>query len=172
MNVKVVGHTKSCEQVPPARRANEAPHANRAKRHPSPKLLFATRAFNSHHLDSSSPSAHATKQRCCCATRTQSCSRSGCFLSSRSCKYNTLFALDSKFGRELDVDFGIGWIWSLLLTREISSDADAEVLADYVIALITANEDEGAVRRGCLESLVDFLGDSGYSVVRWAGGRC
>jgi hypothetical protein len=53
-------------------------------------------------------------------------------------------------------------MWNLLLTREIRSDADAEVLADYVIALITANEDEGAARRGCLESLVDFLGDSKY----------
>lgn len=41
-----------------------------------------------------------------------------------------------------------------------SSDADAEVLADYVIALVTANETEGSIRKNCIESLSDFLQDS------------
>jgi hypothetical protein len=43
-----------------------------------------------------------------------------------------------------------------------SSDADAEVLADYVIALVTANEPEESVRDNCLESLADFLQDSAW----------
>lgn len=47
----------------------------------------------------------------------------------------------------------------LLPKLETISDADAEVLADYVIALITANVDEEGARQGCLEDLVDFLGD-------------
>jgi hypothetical protein len=41
-----------------------------------------------------------------------------------------------------------------------SSDADAEVLADYVIALVTGHESEETVRQNCLESLADFLQDS------------
>jgi hypothetical protein len=41
-----------------------------------------------------------------------------------------------------------------------SSDADAEVLADYVVALVTANETEGSIRENCVESLSDFLQDS------------
>lgn len=40
-----------------------------------------------------------------------------------------------------------------------SSDADAGVLADYVIALIIAEESEHAVKQNCLDSLSDFLQD-------------
>ncbi|KAF2279200.1 uncharacterized protein EI97DRAFT_464511 [Westerdykella ornata] len=39
------------------------------------------------------------------------------------------------------------------------SDADAGVLADYVIALIAAEETEDAVRNNCLDALSDFLQD-------------
>lgn len=40
-----------------------------------------------------------------------------------------------------------------------SSDADAEVLADYVIALVVANDSEANIKRNCLDSLADFLQD-------------
>jgi hypothetical protein len=46
-------------------------------------------------------------------------------------------------------------------TDSDSSDADVEVLADYVVALVTANETEGSLKENCLESLADFLQDSG-----------
>jgi hypothetical protein len=48
-----------------------------------------------------------------------------------------------------------------------SSDADAEVLADYVIALVTGNESEETVRENCLESLADFLQDSACRMPDW-----
>ncbi|UPX10297.1 uncharacterized protein EKO05_0000964 [Ascochyta rabiei] len=40
---------------------------------------------------------------------------------------------------------------------ETISDADAEVLADYVLALVTAKDTDANIRRNCLESLSDFL---------------
>ena len=40
-----------------------------------------------------------------------------------------------------------------------SSDADAEVLADYVIALVKTDDTDEAVEQSCLESLPDFLQD-------------
>lgn len=43
-----------------------------------------------------------------------------------------------------------------------SSDADAEVLADYVVALVTTEDTDANIRRNCLESLSDFLQDSRY----------
>jgi hypothetical protein len=46
--------------------------------------------------------------------------------------------------------------------NEDSSDADAGVLADYVIALVIADESEDAVKDNCLDSLSDFLQDRGY----------
>jgi hypothetical protein len=45
-----------------------------------------------------------------------------------------------------------------------SSDADAEVLADYVIALVTTNESEASIKGNCLASLADFLQDCEHLV--------
>jgi hypothetical protein len=47
-------------------------------------------------------------------------------------------------------------------TDNASSDVDAEVLADYVIALVTTNEAEADVKRNCIEQLSEFLADSAY----------
>lgn len=55
-------------------------------------------------------------------------------------------------------DLGVFKRW-LLPKLETISEADAEVLADYVIALVTANDSEANIRRNCLESLADFLQD-------------
>ena len=41
-----------------------------------------------------------------------------------------------------------------------SSDADSDVLADYVIALVKSEDSDEQVRRNCLENLPDFLRDS------------
>lgn len=38
-----------------------------------------------------------------------------------------------------------------------SSDADSDVLADYVLALVKAEEPDDQVRANCLENLEDFL---------------
>ncbi|KAF3041950.1 hypothetical protein E8E12_008582 [Didymella heteroderae] len=43
---------------------------------------------------------------------------------------------------------------------ETISDADAEVLADYVVALVTTKDTDANIRRNCLESLSDFLQDN------------
>ncbi|KAF2818463.1 hypothetical protein CC86DRAFT_364350 [Ophiobolus disseminans] len=59
--------------------------------------------------------------------------------------------------REEDTDVFKRW---LLPKLETISDADDEVLADYVIALVTANESEPNIRRNCLDSLADFLQDN------------
>lgn len=48
------------------------------------------------------------------------------------------------------------------MTQLDRSDADAEVLADYVVALVTAKDTDANIRRNCLESLSDFLQDSRY----------
>lgn len=42
-----------------------------------------------------------------------------------------------------------------------SSDADADVLADYVVALVTAgdSDDTDSIRKTCLSDLEDFLQD-------------
>jgi hypothetical protein len=68
------------------------------------------------------------------------------------------------------VDTLLGGFWALrdtferpTLTDTSSSDAEAEVLADYVIALVTANEPDATIKANCLESLVDFLEDSTWS---------
>ncbi|KAH7385216.1 hypothetical protein DE146DRAFT_194267 [Phaeosphaeria sp. MPI-PUGE-AT-0046c] len=53
----------------------------------------------------------------------------------------------------------------LLPKLETISDADAEVLADYVIALVTANESKEGLRRICLDALADFLQDNTASFV-------
>ncbi|RMZ71923.1 ccch zinc finger and rrm domain-containing [Pyrenophora seminiperda CCB06] len=39
-----------------------------------------------------------------------------------------------------------------------SSDAEAGVLADYVVALVATDDSEANIQRNCIESLVDFLG--------------
>jgi hypothetical protein len=48
---------------------------------------------------------------------------------------------------------------ALLLIPPDSSDADSDVLADYVLALIKAEEPDDQVRTNCLENLQDFLQD-------------
>ncbi|KAH7072239.1 hypothetical protein BKA63DRAFT_65597 [Paraphoma chrysanthemicola] len=61
-------------------------------------------------------------------------------------------------------DSGMFKRW-LLPELETISDADAEVLADYVVALVTTNEPEATIRINCLESLADFLQDHTASFV-------
>ncbi|KAJ4405348.1 hypothetical protein N0V91_005298 [Didymella pomorum] len=48
---------------------------------------------------------------------------------------------------------------------ETISDADAEVLADYVVALVTTKDTDINIRRNCLDSLSDFLQDNTASFV-------
>ncbi|KAL6708105.1 hypothetical protein ACN47E_003539 [Coniothyrium glycines] len=48
---------------------------------------------------------------------------------------------------------------------ETISDVDAEVLADYVIALVTSNDSEADIRRNSIEQLAEFLGDKTESIV-------
>ncbi|KAI5219203.1 hypothetical protein E4T41_08074 [Aureobasidium subglaciale] len=50
-----------------------------------------------------------------------------------------------------------GWVVKRL---EDISDADSDVLADYVIALIRSEESDDAVKQNCLDNLQDFLHDS------------
>lgn len=50
--------------------------------------------------------------------------------------------------------------WHECRTYKPSSDADAEVLADYVIALVVADDPEATIKRNCIDSLSDFLQDS------------
>lgn len=50
-----------------------------------------------------------------------------------------------------------GWV---VKTLEDISDADSDVLADYVIALIKSEESDDAVKQNCLDNLQDFLHDS------------
>lgn len=40
-----------------------------------------------------------------------------------------------------------------------SSDADSDVLADYVLALVRAEDPDEQVKSNCLENLEDFLHD-------------
>ena len=41
-----------------------------------------------------------------------------------------------------------------------SSDADSDVLADYVLALIRADTPDGDLKKNAIENLEDFLRDS------------
>lgn len=47
--------------------------------------------------------------------------------------------------------------WRKFLTQLCSSDADADVLADYVLALLRHDGDVNAVRALCEEEIPDFL---------------
>ena len=44
--------------------------------------------------------------------------------------------------------------------RSISSDADSDVLADYVLALIRADAPEQELKKSAVENLEDFLRES------------
>jgi len=46
--------------------------------------------------------------------------------------------------------------WVVKKLEDIS-DADSDVLADYVLALVKSEESESQVRANCLENLEDFL---------------
>lgn len=46
---------------------------------------------------------------------------------------------------------------SQLLTTLYSSDADSDVLADYVLALVKSDEPDSQVKQNCLDNLEDFL---------------
>jgi hypothetical protein len=48
----------------------------------------------------------------------------------------------------------------LILIVCLSSDADSDVLADYVLALIRADTPEPELRLNAIENLEDFLKDS------------
>ncbi|USP75408.1 hypothetical protein yc1106_02682 [Curvularia clavata] len=53
----------------------------------------------------------------------------------------------------------------ILPKLETISDADTDVLADYVTALVAGDEPEANFRRNCIESLQDFLKDNTESFV-------
>ncbi len=44
-----------------------------------------------------------------------------------------------------------------------SSDADSDVLADYVLALVKSEESDEKVKSNCLENLEDFLRERRYT---------
>ena len=43
------------------------------------------------------------------------------------------------------------------MTKLSSSDADSDVLADYVLALVKSEDSDNQVKQNCLENLEDFL---------------
>lgn len=55
-----------------------------------------------------------------------------------------------------------------MLTRDLyifnSSDADSEVLADYVLALISTDAPDDEIRKASVENLEDFLKESKWLV--------
>ncbi|GIZ46648.1 hypothetical protein CKM354_000976700 [Cercospora kikuchii] len=57
---------------------------------------------------------------------------------------------------EADTDLLKTWTVAKL---EHVSDADADVLADYVLALVTTDEPEAIAKANCIENLKDFLND-------------
>lgn len=63
---------------------------------------------------------------------------------------------------EADSDLLKTWIVKKL---EDVSDADSDVLADYVLALVKTDEPEAVARTSCVENLRDFLGDTSASFV-------
>lgn len=63
---------------------------------------------------------------------------------------------------EADAPLLKAWVVKKL---ESISDADSEVLADYVLALVTTDEKLPIARANCTESLSDFLGDGTVSFV-------
>ncbi|KAK5116546.1 hypothetical protein LTR85_009171 [Meristemomyces frigidus] len=54
--------------------------------------------------------------------------------------------------------------WVVKKLEDIS-DADSDVLADYVLALVKTDEPEPVARANCVENLKDFLGDNSESFV-------
>ncbi|KAI9655547.1 MAG: hypothetical protein M1821_005340 [Bathelium mastoideum] len=61
----------------------------------------------------------------------------------------------------MKIDDGDGELlkkWAMKKLEDIS-DADSDVLADYVLALFKSQEDDSRVRENCLEQLDDFLKD-------------
>ena len=54
---------------------------------------------------------------------------------------------------------------SQLTMRRQSSDADSDVLADYVIALVRADDPESQLRPNVVSNLEDFLKDSKRSAL-------
>lgn len=52
--------------------------------------------------------------------------------------------------------------WVIKKLEDIS-DADSDVLADYVLALVKSDESENQVRANCLENLEDFLHERALS---------
>ncbi|KAH7039444.1 hypothetical protein B0J12DRAFT_675622 [Macrophomina phaseolina] len=49
--------------------------------------------------------------------------------------------------------------WIVKRLEDMSSDADSDVLADYVLALVRAEDPDEQVKSNCLENLEDFLHD-------------
>ena len=47
-----------------------------------------------------------------------------------------------------------------LLIRFSSSEADSQILSDYVLALLQAESSQGELRVNAVENLNDFLGNS------------
>lgn len=52
-----------------------------------------------------------------------------------------------------------------------SSDADSDILADFVLALVRTEDPDEQVKSNCLENLEDFLRDRDYPHSSLAGVR-
>ncbi|KAK4955802.1 hypothetical protein LTR10_006741 [Elasticomyces elasticus] len=63
---------------------------------------------------------------------------------------------------EADSDLFKAWVIKKLAAI---SDADSEVLADYVLALVKTDDSEVVARVNCIDNLKDFIGDSARSFV-------
>ncbi|KAM3423241.1 hypothetical protein BST61_g689 [Cercospora zeina] len=64
-----------------------------------------------------------------------------------------------------DADTDLLKTWTVAKLEHVS-DADADVLADYVLALVTTDEPEAVAKANCIENLRDFLGDKTDAFVR------
>lgn len=63
-----------------------------------------------------------------------------------------------------DADSELLKTWTIQKLADVS-DADPDVLADYVLALVKTDEPEAAARTNCVENLKDFLGDRSEAFV-------
>lgn len=64
-----------------------------------------------------------------------------------------------------DADEELVKAWVIKKLEDVS-DADADVLADYVLALVKTDEPDASAKSNCIENLKDFLGDGSEKFVR------
>lgn len=52
-----------------------------------------------------------------------------------------------------------------MITCRLDEDADTDVLAKYIITLLSTDDDEGSLRGQCVAQLTDFLSDEAENFV-------